>query len=48
MVWLVFGLVLYFSYGSRHSKVQALNLLPSPMARQALWTDRFLPLHFAR
>jgi basic amino acid/polyamine antiporter, APA family len=30
IVWLVIGLVIYFSYGRTHSKVQALNAAPEP------------------
>jgi APA family basic amino acid/polyamine antiporter len=30
IVWLVIGLAFYFSYGRRHSKVQALNASPEP------------------
>ena len=30
IVWLVIGLVFYFTYGHKHSKVQALNAAPQP------------------
>ena len=30
VVWLVIGLVVYFSYGRKHSEVQALETKPSP------------------
>ena len=30
LVWLLIGLVFYFSYGRKHSKVQALNATPTP------------------
>jgi len=29
LVWLVIGLAIYFSYGRKHSKVQALNIAAS-------------------
>ena len=30
LVWLVIGLVIYFSYGRNHSKVQQLSGVPEP------------------
>jgi len=36
LVWLVIGLIFYFTYGRRHSKVQALNGAPEPGAAPSM------------
>jgi APA family basic amino acid/polyamine antiporter len=32
IIWLVIGLVVYFTYGQRHSRVQAINAAKTPEA----------------
>ena len=32
IIWLVIGLVVYFTYGQKHSRVQAINAAKSPEA----------------
>jgi APA family basic amino acid/polyamine antiporter len=39
LVWLLIGLVFYFSYGRKHSKVQALNATPTAPKRAPSMAD---------
>ena len=32
IIWLVIGLVVYFTYGQKHSRVQAINAAKNPEA----------------